>query len=66
MRAGEVSGSLESSMEIAAVQFDKEQELLEKIKSAFTYPILVLSATGLVLVIMLTCIVPGLRPGYPR
>src|SRR6266542_6908519 len=32
VRAGEASGSLESSMEIAAVQFDKEQELTERIK----------------------------------
>jgi type IV pilus assembly protein PilC len=58
VRAGEASGSLENSLEIAAVQFDKEQELLEKIKSAFTYPIIVLCATALVLTIMLTCIVP--------
>jgi type IV pilus assembly protein PilC len=58
VRAGEASGNLEGSLEIAAVQFDKDQELLEKIKSAFTYPVLVLCATGLVLAIMLTCIVP--------
>jgi type IV pilus assembly protein PilC len=58
VRAGEASGSLDNSLEIAAVQFDKEQELLEKIKSAFTYPIIVLCATALVLTIMLTCIVP--------
>src|SRR5438876_1268156 len=58
VRAGEASGNLEGSLEIAAVQFDKDQELLEKIKSAFTYPVLVLCATGLVLTIMLTCIVP--------
>jgi type IV pilus assembly protein PilC len=58
VRAGEASGNLEGSLEIAAVQFDKEQELLEKIKSAFTYPVIVLCATALVLTIMLTCIVP--------
>src|SRR5439155_7690262 len=52
VRAGEASGSLENTLEIAAVQFDKEQELLEKIKSAFTYPIIVLCATALVLTIM--------------
>jgi type IV pilus assembly protein PilC len=58
VRAGEASGSLESSLEIAAVQFDKEQELLEKIKSAFTYPIIVLCGTGLVLAIMMAFVVP--------
>jgi type IV pilus assembly protein PilC len=58
VRAGEASGSLENSLEIAAVQFDKEQELLEKIKAAFTYPVIVLCATALVLTIMITCIVP--------
>ena len=58
VRAGEASGGLENSLEIAAVQFDKDQELLERVKSAFTYPIIVLVATALVLTIMLTCIVP--------
>lgn len=58
VRAGEASGSLESSVEIAAVQFDKEQELLEKIKSAFTYPVIVLCGTALVLTLMMTCVVP--------
>jgi type IV pilus assembly protein PilC len=58
VRAGEAGGKLEESLEIAAVQFDKEQDLLEKIKSAFTYPVLVLCATALVVTIMLVFIVP--------
>jgi type IV pilus assembly protein PilC len=58
VHAGEAGGSLEQSLEMAAVQFDKDQELLEKVKSAFTYPIIVLCATALVITIMLTCIVP--------
>jgi len=49
VRAGEASGGLENSLEIAAVQFDKDQELLERVKSAFTYPIIVLVATGIYL-----------------
>jgi type IV pilus assembly protein PilC len=58
VKAGEAGGKLEESLEIAAVQFDKEQDLTEKIKSAFTYPVMVLGATALIVTVMLVFIVP--------
>jgi type IV pilus assembly protein PilC len=58
VRAGEVGGRLEESLEIAAVQFDKEQDLQEKVKSAFMYPAMVLGATAIVVTVMLIFIVP--------
>jgi type IV pilus assembly protein PilC len=58
VKAGEAGGKLEESLEIAAVQFDKEAELREKIKSAFTYPVLVLCATAMIITVMLVFIVP--------
>jgi type IV pilus assembly protein PilC len=58
VKAGEVGGRLEESLEIAAVQFDKEADLREKVKSAFMYPAMVMGATGIVVTVMLVFIVP--------
>lgn len=58
VEAGEVGGMLEHTLEVAAVEFDKQQTLREQVRSALTYPILVVMAAIFVVVFMLTFIVP--------
>jgi len=58
VEAGEVGGMLEHTLDVAAVEFDKQQTLREQVRSALTYPILVVMAAIFVVVFMLTFIVP--------
>jgi type IV pilus assembly protein PilC len=46
VRAGEVSGTLEENLEHLAVQFTKEHELRQKVKTALMYPTIVLVAAA--------------------
>ncbi|WKZ29559.1 MAG: type II secretion system F family protein [Patescibacteria group bacterium] len=56
--AGEVSGTLEKTLEQLTVQMRKDYELVSKVKSAMTYPIVVLSATVLIGIGMMIFVVP--------
>lgn len=58
VEAGEVGGMLEHTLEVAAVEFDKQQTLREQVRSAMMYPILVVCAAVFVVAFMLTFIVP--------
>jgi type IV pilus assembly protein PilC len=58
VQAGEAGGVLEETLETAAVQFDKEAELRDKVKSAAVYPILVIIASVAVTLFMLIVVVP--------
>jgi type IV pilus assembly protein PilC len=58
VHAGEAGGVLEHTLETAAVQFEKEAELREKVRSAFVYPILVLITAAGVVSFLLTFVVP--------
>ena len=58
VEAGEVGGMLEHTLDVAAVEFDKQQTLREQVRSALTYPILVVMAAIFVVIFMLTFIVP--------
>ena len=60
VRSGEVGGSLDEFVSQLASQLEKEQELHEKMKSAFIYPLIVLIATGLALIFMLIFVLPGI------
>lgn len=63
-KAGEIAGALDETLQTAAEQLDKEQELKEKVKSAFVYPIAVLvTATGVV-AFLLTFVVPVFAKVY--
>ncbi len=46
IRAGEVSGTLEASLDDLAIQLSKSFELKRKIRSAMIYPVIVLVAAG--------------------
>ncbi len=66
VEAGEAGGVLEETLETAAQQFDKEAELRAKVKSAFVYPILVISAAVFVVAFMLIFIVPAFVKVYDQ
>ena len=56
--AGEISGTLEKTLEQLTVQMRKDYELISKVKGAMTYPIVVLSATVLIGIGMMIFVVP--------
>lgn len=58
VRAGEAGGFLETSLESVAKNFEKEVELKATIKSALTYPVVVLIMALLAVVGMVIFIVP--------
>jgi len=57
-RAGETGGVLESSMMRVADQLEKEDSLRRQVKSAMTYPIVVLTFAGGILIALVTFLVP--------
>jgi type IV pilus assembly protein PilC len=58
IRAGEVGGFLDKALESTADNFEKEVALRSTIKSAMTYPVVVLVMSLVAVVIMLLFIVP--------
>ncbi len=58
MRSGEAGGFLEGALESIAVNFEKEAKLKGKIKSALTYPVIVLIMSLVSVITMLIFIVP--------
>ncbi|MGQ9500342.1 MAG: type II secretion system F family protein [Dissulfurimicrobium sp.] len=56
--AGEVGGILDEVMNRLAVYMEKTQHLKRKVKSALTYPIIVLGISALVLAIILIFVIP--------
>ena len=58
VRAGEVGGFLEGSLESIAVNYESEVKLNGKIKSAMTYPVIVLVIALVAVAAMLIFIVP--------
>ncbi len=58
IRAGEAGGFLEGALDSIAVNFEKEVRLKGKIKSALTYPVIVLIMSFVSVVSMLIFIVP--------
>jgi len=57
-RAGETGGVLESSMMRIADQLEKDDNLRRQVKSAMTYPIVVISFAVIILVALVTFLVP--------
>jgi len=48
VRAGELSGTLEGNLDHLAIQYTKEHELRQKVKTALTYPtVVVIAAAGI-------------------
>lgn len=62
--AGEVSGTLDSSLERIAAQQEKDAEIVGKIKGAMTYPIIVLCVMIGVVIFMMTSLLPQIETLY--
>ncbi len=60
VKSGEVSGSLDKSLTYLADQLEKDYELKGKVKSAMTYPVFVITALGIVGVLMFKFVLPNL------
>ncbi len=58
LRAGEESGTLEDALERLRVYYEKAHRSREKVRSALTYPILVLVLAAVVVGIVMTTLVP--------
>jgi type IV pilus assembly protein PilC len=56
--AGEVSGTMEKTLDQLTQQMKKDYELRSKIKSAMTYPLVILSATVLIGIGMMIFVIP--------
>lgn len=56
--AGEMSGNLETCFERLSIQFAKQGSLNAKIKSALTYPIIVLIVAVIVVIVMVVAVIP--------
>ncbi len=58
LAAGEVSGTIDQTLERLAVHFEKDHQLREKIKSAMTYPAMIAGMALLSVLVLITLIVP--------
>ncbi|MFZ2205084.1 MAG: type II secretion system F family protein [Minisyncoccia bacterium] len=66
VKAGEVSGQLGKSLSELARYLSKEYTLRSKIKSALTYPIILLIASALVVTLMLVFVLPKLTQSFAQ
>lgn len=58
VEAGEVSGNLDIIMDRMAIHYEKENKIENKVKSAFTYPIILIVVSVAVVVFLLTKVMP--------
>jgi len=63
-RAGEESGSLANSLSVVALQMERAEELVRKIRGAMIYPAIVIVAIIIVSVLMLIYVVPTLTATF--
>ncbi|MEK7101926.1 MAG: type II secretion system F family protein [Patescibacteria group bacterium] len=63
-RAGEESGSLSESLTVVALQMERSEELVRKIRGAMIYPIIVIIAVIIVGILMLIYVVPTLTSTF--
>lgn len=66
IKAGEASGQLDKSLSELARYLSKEYTLRGKIKSALTYPIILLIAATLVVTLMLVFVLPKLTQSFAQ
>jgi type IV pilus assembly protein PilC len=59
VRAGEVGGVLEESLQRLATFLEKDLELKRKVKSAMTYPIIVMSVAVIIVLGLVTFVLPS-------
>lgn len=66
VRAGEESGSLAESLIVVALQMERSEELVRKIKGAMIYPAIVITAVIVVSILMLIYVVPTLTSTFTQ
>lgn len=64
VKAGEESGSLTESLSTVALQMERSEELISKIKGAMIYPAIVITAVVIVGILMLMFVVPTLTSTF--
>lgn len=62
VRAGEVSGTLETNLEHLALQLEKDRAIIGKVKGAMLYPIIVLIATFILGLVISFFVLPQIIP----
>ncbi len=62
--AGEVSGTLDKSLERLATQQEKDAEIISKVRGAMVYPIVVLVVMGAVVTFMMVQVLPQVEMLY--
>src|SRR3989344_5204427 len=63
-RAGEESGTLADSLGKSALQMERTEELIKKVKGAMIYPAIVVTAIIIVAILMLIFVVPTLTATF--
>jgi len=63
-KAGEESGSLTNALSVVALQMERSEELVRKIRGAMIYPAIVVTAIGIVCILMLIYVVPTLTKTF--
>ncbi len=64
IRAGEASGRLESTLDELGQHLSKEYNLTRKVKSALAYPVVLLTASVAVVIMLLTFVIPRLAKSF--
>lgn len=64
VRAGEESGSLTDALNVVAIQMERSETLVRKIKGAMIYPSIVITAIIIVGILMLIFVVPTLTSTF--
>jgi type IV pilus assembly protein PilC len=64
LKAGEVSGQLDKTLSELAQYLSKEYALRSKVKSALTYPVILLVASTVVVLLMLVFVLPKLTKSF--
>lgn len=60
VRAGEASGTLEDALESLGEQLQRDYDMKKKVQSAMIYPLILLIATTLIIVLLMTFVMPRL------
>lgn len=60
IKAGEASGTLEETLERIGEQLEKEYDLKKKVQSAMIYPLILMGASSLIIILLLTFVMPRL------
>ncbi len=64
IEAGEVSGNLDNIMDRMAIHYEKENEIENKVKTAFVYPIILIIVSIAVVIFLLTVVMPNFVSMY--